>query len=160
MPPKYATELQTVINTLNDLKQPRVEWDCGTAGIGVLVSDSLMFQRGEPTPSDPHLGNVYGLAMPLLKRGLPVTPGQLENLTVTNYLNGFRVLLLSYDGQKPLSADVHAPLADWSRQIAWGIHRARREGQILATTGAGPDHPVHPMLPESAYLKALLLQVD
>ena len=48
-----------------------------------------MFQRGEPTPSDPHLGNFYGLAMPLIKRGLPVTPAQLENFTVTNYLNGF-----------------------------------------------------------------------
>jgi predicted alpha-1,6-mannanase (GH76 family) len=116
MPPKYATELQTVINTLNNLKQPRVEWDCGTPGVGVLVSDSLMFQRGEPTPSDPHLGNVYGLAMPLLKRGLPVAPVQLENVTVTNYLKGFRVLLLSYDGQKPLSPSVHGPLADWVRQ--------------------------------------------
>ena len=60
------------------LKQPRVEWDCGTSGLGVLVSDSLMFQRGQPTPSDPWLGNVYGLAMPLIKRGiLPVTPVQL-----------------------------------------------------------------------------------
>ena len=113
MPSKYATELQTVINTLNDMKQPRVEWDCGTTGVGVLVSDSLMFQRGEPTPSDPHLGNVYGLAMPLLKRGLPISPVQLENVTVTNYLKGFRVLLLSYDGQKPLSPDVHMPIADW-----------------------------------------------
>lgn len=113
MPPKYATELQTVINTLNDMKQPRVEWDCGTTGVGVLVSDSLMFQRGEPTPSDPHLGNFYGLAMPLLKRGLPVAPVQLENVTVTNCLKGFRVLLLSYDGQKPLSPEVHAPITDW-----------------------------------------------
>jgi hypothetical protein len=116
MPPKYATELQTVINALNNMKQTRVEWDCGTPGIGVLVSDSLMFQRGEPTPSDRHLGNVYGLAMPLLKRGLPITPVQLENVTVSNYLHGFRVLLLSYDGQKPLSPDVHAPLAAWVRQ--------------------------------------------
>lgn len=113
MPPAYATELQTVINTLNDLKQPRVEWDCGTTGIGVLVSDSLMFQRGEPKPSDPHLGNVYGLAMPLLKRGLPVTPVQLENVTVSNYLSHFRVLFLSYDGQKPLTPAVHRPLAQW-----------------------------------------------
>jgi hypothetical protein len=40
----------------------------------------------------------------------------LENFTVTNYLNGFRVLLLSYDGQKPLSPDVHRPLADWVKQ--------------------------------------------
>jgi hypothetical protein len=116
MPPAYATELQTVINALNDLKQPRFEWDCGATGIGVLVSDSLMFQRGEPTPSDPHLGNVYGLAMPLLKHGLPVTPVQLENVTTPRYLDGFRVLLLSYDGQKPLSAEVHPPLAAWVKQ--------------------------------------------
>jgi len=92
-----------------------VEWDCGTTGVGVLVSDSLMFQRGQPTPSDPYLGNVYGLAMPLLKRGLPVTPVQLENVTVPHYLDGFHILLLSYDGQKPLSPQVHPPLVDWVR---------------------------------------------
>ena len=116
IPPEYATELQTVFNALNDMKQPRVEWDCGTTGVGVLVSDSLMFQRGQPTPSDPHLGNVYGLAMPLLKHGLPVAPVQLENVTHSNYLTGFNILLLSYDGQKPLSPDVHAPLADWVKR--------------------------------------------
>ena len=116
IPPEYATELQTVFNALNDMKQPRVEWDGGTTGVGVIVSDSLMFQRGQPTPSDPHLGNVYGLAMPLLKRGLPVAPVQLENVTHSNYLSGFRILLLSYDGQKPLSPDVHVPLADWVKR--------------------------------------------
>ncbi len=116
IPAAYATELQTVFNTLNNLKQSRVKWDCGTTGIGVLVSDSLMFQRGQPTPSDPHLGNFYGLAMPLLKHGLPVTPVQLENVTLPHYLDGFRVLLLSYDGQKPLSPEVHAPLADWVKR--------------------------------------------
>ena len=116
IPPAYATELQTVMNTLNDLRQDCVKWDCGTTGLGVVVSDSLMFQRGEPTPSDPHLGNFYGLAMPLIKRGLPVTPAQLENFTVTNYLDGFRILLLSYDGQKPMSPEVHGPLAEWVKQ--------------------------------------------
>jgi 23S rRNA (cytosine1962-C5)-methyltransferase len=25
--------------------------------------------------------------------------------------------------------------------------------------GAGPDHPLHPMLPESAYLKGILMQL-
>jgi hypothetical protein len=116
IPPAYATELQTVFNALNDMKQPRVEWDCGTTGIGVLVSDSLMFQRGQPTPSDPHLGNFYGLAMPLLKHGLPVTPVQLENVVIPHYLDGFRVLFLSYDGQKPLSPAVHAPLVEWVKR--------------------------------------------
>jgi len=116
MPSAYATELQTVMNALNDMNQRRVAWDCGTTGVGLLVSDSLMFERGEPSPSDPHLSHVYGLAMPLLKRGLPVTPVQLENVTVPRYLDGFRVLLLSYDGQKPLTPDVHPPLAAWVKR--------------------------------------------
>ena len=115
IPPAYATELQTVMNALNDMKQARVTWECGSTGIGLLIGDSLMFQRGDPVISDDDLGHVYGLALPLLKRGMPVAPLQLENLTVPGYLDGFRVLLLSYQGMKPLSADVHPPLADWVR---------------------------------------------
>ena len=116
IPPAYATELQTVMNALNDMDQRRVEWNGGSAGFGLLVGDSLMFQRGEPTPSDPRLSQVYGLALPFVKRGIPLTPVQLENLTVANYLKGFSVLLLTYHGMKPQSPDVHAPLADWVRR--------------------------------------------
>ena len=58
------------------------------------------------------------------------------------------------------SCSYHAPLEAWAGQIAFGLHRARREGRILFTGGAGPDHPVHPHLPETAYLKAQLLQLD
>jgi hypothetical protein len=108
--------VQTVINALNDMDQRRVEWDCGTTGIGLLISDSLMFQRGDPTPSDPNLSHVYGLALPLLKRGMPVTPVQLENVTLPNYLDGFRILLLSYHGMKPLTPDVHRSLAAWVKR--------------------------------------------
>jgi 23S rRNA (cytosine1962-C5)-methyltransferase len=57
------------------------------------------------------------------------------------------------------SCSFHAPLEAWSAQIAFGLHRARREGRILFTGGAGPDHPVHPHLPETAYLKTQLIQV-
>jgi 23S rRNA (cytosine1962-C5)-methyltransferase len=57
------------------------------------------------------------------------------------------------------SCSYHAPLDAWSAQIASGLLKARREGRILATTGAGPDHPVHPHLPETAYLKAQLFQL-
>lgn len=116
IPPAYATELQVVMNALNDLRQDRVAWDAGTANIGLLVSDSLMFQRGPPHESDAHLSHVYGLALPLLKRGVPLAPIQLENVTLPGYLAGYRVLLLSYHGMKPLSADVHPALADWVRR--------------------------------------------
>jgi 23S rRNA (cytosine1962-C5)-methyltransferase len=40
-----------------------------------------------------------------------------------------------------------------------GIGRAGRSAQLLHTGGAGPDHPVHPALAESAYLKALFFRL-
>jgi len=58
------------------------------------------------------------------------------------------------------SCSHHAPPDAWASQIAFGLHRARREGRIVGSFGAGPDHPVHPHLPETAYLKAQLLQLD
>ncbi|MBP2309352.1 methyltransferase [Azospirillum melinis] len=44
--------------------------------------------------------------------------------------------------------------------VARGLNDAGRTGRILRSAGAGPDHPVHPHLPESAYLKAIVLQLD
>ena len=41
-----------------------------------------------------------------------------------------------------------------------GLADARRPGRILRQAGAGADHPVHPHLPESAYLKSLTLLLD
>jgi 23S rRNA (cytosine1962-C5)-methyltransferase len=57
------------------------------------------------------------------------------------------------------SCSHHASVPDFSEAVASGVLRAKREARILATVGAGPDHPVHPALPESAYLKGLLLHL-
>ena len=111
--PAYATELQTVMNALNDMNQTRVEWDCGTTGIGVLVSDSLMFERGDPTPSDPHLSHIYGLALPLLKRGIPVTPVQLENVTVAALSRRLQHLAPDLSRHEAADARGARALADW-----------------------------------------------
>ncbi|MDB6135199.1 MAG: hypothetical protein JWM59_3442 [Verrucomicrobiales bacterium] len=113
IPPDYAAELQMVFHALNDMKQPDIRWQCGTPGVGVVVSDSLMFQRGQPTPSDPHMAHLHGLAMPLVKHGVPVTPVQLENVGLKGYLDSFRLLVMSYQGQKPMTPEVHTALADW-----------------------------------------------
>ncbi len=45
-------------------------------------------------------------------------------------------------------------------QVRRGLRDAERTGRILRTSGAALDHPVHPSLPETAYLKALTLQLD
>lgn len=127
IPAAYATELQTVLRALNDMNQRDVRWEAGTRGLGVVVSDSMMFQRGDPAPGDPQFSQFYGLALPLLKRGMPVEPVQLENATLRGYLKRYEVLLLTYHGMKPLSPDVHEALADWVKQggvlVCWDDDR-------------------------------------
>tara|TARA_R110000868_G_scaffold46376_10_gene153268 strand:+ start:4731 stop:5963 length:1233 start_codon:yes stop_codon:yes gene_type:complete len=58
------------------------------------------------------------------------------------------------------SCSHHMPMDVYAEQVRRGVHDAGRTGRILHIDGAGPDHPVHPHLPESAYLKCLLLQLD
>jgi 23S rRNA (cytosine1962-C5)-methyltransferase len=48
----------------------------------------------------------------------------------------------------------------FAEQVRRGLRDAERGGRILLSSGAALDHPVHPSLPESAYLKALTLQLD
>ncbi len=50
--------------------------------------------------------------------------------------------------------------ADFANEVARGLTAASRQGRILRQAGAGPDHPVHPHLPPSAYLKVMVLQLD
>lgn len=45
-------------------------------------------------------------------------------------------------------------------EVARGLEASGRSGRIIREAGASPDHPVHPHLPESAYLKSLVLQLD
>ena len=122
IPQAYATELQTVFHALGEMRQSPsdIRWEsAGTGGIGVLVSDTLMFQRAAPQPSDEHLGQFYGLALPLLMQGIPVQPVQIETAyrgdMPTGSLDGYKALLLTYDGQKPPSPAFHTALAAWVR---------------------------------------------
>jgi 23S rRNA (cytosine1962-C5)-methyltransferase len=45
-------------------------------------------------------------------------------------------------------------------ETAHGISQAGRSGRIIHRGGAGPDHPFHPYLPESGYLKGLVYALD
>ena len=58
------------------------------------------------------------------------------------------------------SCSYHVDAALFGEQIRRGLRDAGRTARILHAGGAGPDHPVHPHLPESAYLKCLFLQLD
>ncbi len=131
IPADYASEILVIINALNEMGQKEVRHDTGTRGIGLLVSDTMMFQRAEPSASDPHLGGFYGLALPLLKAGVPVEPVQLETTTQRGCLRPYKVLLLTYEHQKPLKPGYHEALRKWVRK-----------GGCLLFVGEGAD-PYH-----------------
>ena len=48
----------------------------------------------------------------------------------------------------------------FANECAIGISRIGRKGSLIRQAGAGADHPVHPSLPETAYLKALVYALD
>ena len=51
-------------------------------------------------------------------------------------------------------------VSDFAEAVGRGLVDAGRSSRILLSSGAAPDHPVHPALPESAYLKAQTLALD
>ncbi len=58
------------------------------------------------------------------------------------------------------SCSHNIPTERFASECAAGIARTGRKAALLRQAGAGPDHPVHPMLPETAYLKALVYALD
>ncbi len=116
IPSTYATELQVVFNALADMdwKQEEIVWMNSQPGVGLCLSDTLMFQRGDPDPSDKDMSSLYGLSLPLIKHGLPLQIVQLEMLRGS--LVGMRVLLLTYEGMKPATEQTHTLLVEWVNQ--------------------------------------------
>lgn len=69
--------------------------------------------------------------------------------------------LVAPSGFLLLAACSHNISADrFAQECALGVARAGRKARLIRQAGAGPDHPAHPMLPESAYLKALVYAMD
>jgi len=58
------------------------------------------------------------------------------------------------------SCSHNIPVERFASECAAGIARTGRSASLIRQAGAGPDHPVHPMLPETAYLKALVYALD
>ncbi len=117
IPQFYSTQMQVMVNALNSMPKSNNKVS-GVNGIGVLMSNTLMFQRF-PTHNgfeDPQFSNFYGQTLPLVKRGIPVQTVHMENLGYAASLKDIKVLVMSYSNMKPVSADVHKQLAAWVKQ--------------------------------------------
>lgn len=82
-------------------------------------------------------------------------------------LAGYRKLarsaaqLVREEGVLAIACCSHNVAADaFADEVRRGLKDAARGGRILRQAGAGPDHPLHPALPESAYLKCLVYILD
>ncbi|GGH77205.1 hypothetical protein JOD43_001308 [Pullulanibacillus pueri] len=154
IPAPYATTLLTVMHTLGDMDQEDIQIAGKSEKIGILVADSMMYQRKRIDASDRassrydgtgeisianyqdqellDFSHFYGMALPLLKRGLWVRPVQLDNVRrFSNYLDQYRLLMISYEFLKPEYPDIHNVLAQWVK-----------EGGILIYVGDDSD-PYH-----------------
>jgi len=58
------------------------------------------------------------------------------------------------------SCSHNIPSERFAAECAQGLLRSGRRAALIRQSGAGPDHPVHPLLPESAYLKAVAYALD
>ena len=128
IPRFYSTQMQVMVNTLNEmpLSENKVS---GSQGIGILMSNSLMFQRF-PTHKgydDPQLSNFYGQALPLLKRGVPVKTVHIENASYSKTWQDVNLLIMSYSNMKPMEESAHGYIADWVEKGGTLVYCGRDE---------------------------------
>ena len=127
IPRRFSTQMQVMVNSLNNMPLSANKVS-GSEGLTVLMANSLMFQRVPVHKGykDPQLSNFFGLALPFLKRGVPVRTAHLENL-VHGALDETTVLLMSYSNYKPLDADAHRHLAQWVKDGGTLVYSSRDE---------------------------------
>lgn len=57
------------------------------------------------------------------------------------------------------SCSHHLPAEELDAALQRGARHASRQAQVISVGGQAPDHPVHPAIPETRYLKALLARI-
>ena len=118
IPRFYSTQVQVMINALNEMPKTSQQVS-GSQGISVLLANSLMFQQTVPTVEgydEQNMDNFFGLALPLLKQGIPVGITHLENVGYEETWRDVSVLLMTYSNMKPLDPRAHRHIADWVEQ--------------------------------------------
>jgi 23S rRNA (cytosine1962-C5)-methyltransferase len=58
------------------------------------------------------------------------------------------------------SCSFHVGNAEFAEAVRRGLADAGRSGRLLRVAAADADHPIHPALPETAYLKTVTLALD
>ncbi len=118
-PQEYKTSQMTVFNMMRDIGGKATNFYAGTPGISVALGDSFTWQKNYSSgwmSTETAQNGLYGMTIPLIERGIPITVTSLDYLDSVEDLEDVKVLLLSYDTTKPLSESANATIADWVKQ--------------------------------------------
>jgi 23S rRNA (cytosine1962-C5)-methyltransferase len=131
---------------------------------GMELGDRCSFRRGEvfgtieeQVAAKERFGLVIADPPPFVKSKKDLVPG------LRGYAKLARgaAMLVSEGGYLCIaSCSYNVPAESFREAVHAGIKDAGRGGRIIRDSGAGPDHPIHPALPESAYLKFLAFAID
>jgi hypothetical protein len=132
IPRYYSTQMLVMINACNNMPLTKNKLS-GSEGISILMSNSLMFERrpvfdgyNDYPPIDRYpndkiaytsptlsFSDFYGMALPLVKRGVPVKILHLENVSYPQAWKDTKLLIMTYSNMKPLSEEYHNCIAKW-----------------------------------------------
>ncbi|HOB74405.1 MAG TPA: hypothetical protein PKG54_07755 [Phycisphaerae bacterium] len=114
-PESYRIVLLSAVQVLQEVPADG-EWipagNAPTEGVGVAVADTVLWEK-EPAPK---LQATYGLLLPLINQGVPVSACILERSGDPHYMSRFHTLVLSYEAFKPTDPKIHTNLAAWVRR--------------------------------------------
>jgi len=83
-----------------------------------------------------------------------------KGLAAYRKLNQLALRLVARDGiLLTCSCSYHLAESELAEAVQRAARHAGRLAQVLEFRGQGPDHPVHPAIPETRYLKALLCRI-
>lgn len=114
VPDDYATVVHSAARVLETLWEYRGEasLDAGTPGIGILMGETTAWMNNPPAAVG--LNGLFGLALPLVARGIRPEILMMERVADPGYLDGIRLLLVSTEFAKPMSCSVADALLQWA----------------------------------------------
>jgi 23S rRNA (cytosine1962-C5)-methyltransferase len=146
-----------------DRSQPALDLAARAAAAN-NVAERCTFRRGEAFETLENLAN-RGETFDVVIADPPAFVRTKKDLGAG--LRGYRKLMRLAAGRVApggflfaASCSFHVTPEAFADALARALGDAGREGRVIATGGAGPDHPAHPHLPETAYLKTALVVLD
>lgn len=140
IPDDYNRVLRILFDAFRRMGSYQGQWLLPSASeampeVGLLMDDSSLFQRPPSTSAVKYDGTrndgefaeenrrvvswneFFGLPLPLLEKGIVVTPVSLQAVVLQpELLQQYRVLVVSYQFMKPATASQHQILANWVKQ--------------------------------------------